>query len=153
MSRPWTLPAAAALALALAAPLAADAQQPAGPAGGPPHAWLFGTWTGGIFPASETGGAACFGQPSVIFTRDIVMRSSPVDVAMRQRLVQTATATPQGVEFRLVPAAPPGGRVPLGAGFGCADPNLLRVERRGNNEIVFPDCSEFPSPLKRCTTP
>ena len=26
------------------------------------------------------------------------------------------------------------------------------VERRGPNEIVFPNCSEFPSPLKRCTT-
>lgn len=142
---------AAALALALAGPLAADAQQqPAAPSG-PPHAWLYGTWTGGIFPASETTGAACFSQPSVIFTRDVVLRSSPLDVAMRQRLVQTATATPDGVEFRFVPAAPPGGRVPPGVGFGCADPNSLRVERRGPDEIVFPDCEEFPSPLKRCT--
>lgn len=149
MSRAWKLPAAA-LALALAAPLAADAQQPAG---GPPHAWLYGTWTGGVFPATETSGAACFGQPSVVFTRDIVLRSSPLDVALRQRLIQTATATPQGVEFRFVPVAPPGGRVPPGVGFGCSDPNLLRVERRGDNEIVFPDCGEFPSPLKRCTTP
>ena len=40
----------------------------------------------------------------------------------------------------------------LGVGFGCTDANTLRVERRGENEIVFPNCSEFPSPLKRCTT-
>jgi hypothetical protein len=89
----------------------------------------------------------------VIFTRDVVLRSSPLDVAMRQRLVQTATATPTGVEFRLVPIGPPGARVQPGVGFGCSDPNLLRVERRGTDEIVFPDCDEFPSPLKRCTTP
>jgi hypothetical protein len=44
-----------------------------------------------------------------------------------------------------------GGRVPPDGGFGCSgNPNLLRVERRGPDEITFPDCSEFPSPLKRC---
>ena len=64
---------------------------------------------------------------------------------------------PNGLEFRFTPAQPVlsafGGRVPPDAGFGCGDnPNLLRVERRGPDEIVFPNCTEFPSPLKRCTT-
>ena len=36
---------------------------------------------------------------------------------------------------------------------GCASgPDVLRVERRGPDEIAFPGCGEFPSPLKRCTT-
>lgn len=149
--RRWALLLGLGLALSTTSSGSGEAQQPA--QSGPPHAWLYGTWTGGIFPATETEGAACFGQPTVIFTRDVVMRSSPLDVAYRQRLVETATATPNGVDFRLVPVGPAQpGRAPLGVGFGCADVNTLRVERRGENEIVFPDCAEFPSPLKRCVS-
>jgi hypothetical protein len=142
------------LVAALAAPLAAaDAQQEPQAA---PHAWLFGTWTGGIYPATETEGASCAGQPTVIFTRDVIMRVSVLEVPYRQRLIETVAGGPDSVEFRLAPAsaaiAPLGGRLPPDSAFGCANPNNLRVERRGPNEIVFPNCAEFPSPLKRCTT-
>ncbi len=146
-----------ALMLALALPLAAaedaGAQQRRG---APPHEWIFGVWTGGQFPAGDTEAQACYGAATVIFLRDVVLRSTPLDVAYRQRLIETAAATPKGLEFRFVPAAPQatpfGLRVPPDAGFGCGDsPNLLRVERRGPHEIVFPDCREFPSPLRRCT--
>ena len=27
---------------------------------GPPHEWVFGSWTGGLFPVSEVDPAACF---------------------------------------------------------------------------------------------
>lgn len=138
--------------LALALPLAAGAQQT------PPHAFLFGAWTGGLFPALEREGAACLAQPTVIFTADVVMRASLTDVAYRQRLVETVSVSQGRYEFRLVPAAPQlgplGARVPPDVGFGCpGGANVLRVERRGDNEIVFPDCAEFPSPLLRCASP
>jgi len=132
---------------------------PLGPAsaqiGDPPHAFLFGTWTGGIFPPGETRGPDCAGQPTVIFTRDVVMRSSVTDVAYRQRLVETAARVAGGVEFRFI-AVPPqqtafGLRMPSDIGFGCAaGPNALSVRRISEDEIVFPDCAEFPSPLRRC---
>jgi hypothetical protein len=122
---------------------------------GPPHAWVFGSWTGGIFPAGETDGPRCTGQPVVIFTRDVVLRASPLDVVYRQRLVETVTAEPEALEFRFTPVQPQstpfGMRLPPDSGFGCpGGPNALRVERRGPNEIVFPNCAEFPSPLRRC---
>ncbi len=124
--------------------------------GQPPHAWVFGSWVGGIFPPSETAVARCLGQPTVIFTRDVVLRGSALDVAYRQRLVETVTAEPDALEFRFVQvqaqSTPFGARLPPDVGFGCpGGPNALRVERRGPNEIAFPDCAEFPSPLQRCT--
>lgn len=145
--RRWMLVAMAAMALGGSV----DAQQ----SGEPPHAWVFGSWTGGIFPPTDTEGPRCTGQPTVIFTRDVVMRSATLDVAYRQRLIETVAAEPNVLEFRFVPAPPQntplGPRLPSDIGFGCADgPNALRVERRGPNEIVFPNCAEFPSPLKRC---
>ena len=123
----------------------------------PPHAWLFGAWTGGLYPPIDTEGPGCFGQPTVIFTRDVVMRVSSLEVAYRQRLIETVAGRADGsLEFRLVgppAAAPLGGRSPPDIGFGCGgNPNLLRVERRGPDEIAFTDCAEFPSPLRRCTT-
>ena len=141
----WMLVAATALTLG-----GASAQQ-----GEPPHAWVFGSWTGGFFPAADTEGPRCTGQPSVIFTRDVVMRSSPFDVAYRQRFIETVSASNNALEFRLVPVQPQmtqlGPRLPPDIGFGCpAGPNALRVERRGPDEIVFPDCADFPSPLRRC---
>ena len=141
----------AALLLPLAAAEAQNQPQAA------PHAWLWGTWTGGVYPPTDTEGPACFGQPVLIFTRDVIMRISPIDVAYRQRLVETVAGGPDGVEFRLAPAGasigPLGGMLPPDSAFGCANPNNLRVERRGPNEIVFPNCAEFPSPLRRCLTP
>jgi hypothetical protein len=134
-------------------------QPPPARPSGPPHGWLFGVWTGGQFPPGDTDSQACYGAATVIFLRDVVMRSSPLDVAYRQRIIETVAAMQDGgLEFRFVPAAPPGGpfggRVPPDVGFGCDDnPNLLRIERRGPNEIAFPNCREFPSVLRRCTGP
>jgi hypothetical protein len=147
--------------LALAAPLAGAAADGAGAQAnrqGPPHEWVFGVWTGGIFPVSEVDPAACFGSPTVIFTRDVVMRVAVFDAAYHQRTVETAATVPDGgLEFRFVPAAPMaralGGRLPPDIGFGCGgSPDLLRVQRRGPDEIAFPDCADFPSPLKRCVS-
>ena len=148
------LPAAGAHAQTSATP-APGAGQPSPPAAAAPHDFLMGAWTGGLFPAADNQGAACFGQPTVVFTRDVVIRVSLLDVAYRQRLVETAQATPDGVEFRLVPAQASvpavGGRLPPDVGFGCGDdPNALRVVRTGPDEITFPNCAEFPSPLRRC---
>ncbi len=125
----------------------------------PPHAWLFGTWTGGLFPAPENvSAAACLSQPVVIFTRDLVLRATLVEQTLTERVVETANATAAGVEFRFAPggidagaspdASLPGG--PSALGFGCDSPNVLHVLRRGPNEISFPGCSDFPNPLVRC---
>ena len=78
----------------------------------PPHSWLFGAWTGGIFPPPSTLSAQeCLAMPVVIFTRDIVMRAVITDQLYTQRLVETARVTPEGVEFRLTrpPSAAPAG--------------------------------------------
>jgi len=145
--------------LALAMPLAGAVDEAGAQANrpGPPHEWVFGSWTGGIFPIGEVDPAGCFAAPVVIFTRDLVMRVAAFDVAYHQRAIETAAALPDGaLEFRFVPAAPVagralGGRLPPDIGFGCGgSPDLLRVQRRGPDEIAFPDCTDFPSPLKRC---
>ncbi len=125
------------------------------PGGDPPHAWVFGSWTGGIYPPTDTEGPRCTGQPTVIFTRDVVMRASAFEIPYRQRLIETVAAEPNALEFRFVPAPPQntpfGARLPNDVGFGCpVGPNGLRVERRGPDEIAFPNCSDFPSPLRRC---
>ncbi|MBV9735912.1 MAG: hypothetical protein JO209_08375 [Acidisphaera sp.] len=125
----------------------------------PPHAWLFGTWTGGLFPApSGLSGEACLSQPVVIFTRDLVMRAVLTDQFYTQRLITTARATAGGFEF-VFQAAATGAESnglfglsapPPPAGFGCDGPDVLHVQRRGDNEIVFPGCADFPNPLIRC---
>jgi hypothetical protein len=124
----------------------------------PPHAWLFGAWVGGIFPPpSSVNAQECLAQPVVIFTRDVVMRSVITDVTYVQRQVETARVTPEGTEFRFTPPVAPVSANPFtpapGAndvGFGCISPDILRVQRRGSNEISFPGCSDFPYPLVRC---
>jgi hypothetical protein len=144
LSRRSLLPAALA---ALATPALAQTRQ------APPHEWLFGVWTGGSYPALDFDSPRCFGTGTVIFTLDVVMRSSPLDVAYRQRLIETVALTPDGVEIRFVPVGQQGQRVPADIGFGCdANPHLLRVVRRGPDEIVFPGCAEFALPLRRCKT-
>ncbi|MBK1661215.1 hypothetical protein [Paracraurococcus ruber] len=145
-----------ALLLALGLPLGAAVDAGAQPRQGPPHEWVFGAWTGGIFPALDADTPACFGAPTVIFTRDIVMRVSVLDTAYRQRTIETVASTPDGLEFRFTPLAPVGSplgnRIPPDVGFGCAgNPNALTVQRKGPDEIAFPGCAEFPSPLKRCS--
>ena len=145
----------------------ATAQQPpaaAAPAptqGTLPHAWLYGAWTGGLFPPPVTLSAQeCLANPSVIFTRDAVLRASPTDVTYQQSLVETVRAIPGGVEFRLAsatPAAPstnafglPAQTTAQDAGFGCNNADLLRVQRRGEDQIAFQACPAFPYPLTRC---
>ncbi len=135
--------------------LAAPASFAQGPQ--PPHAWLFGTWTGGIFPVSSTPSPeACFSQPVVIFTRDLVMRATLTNQTLTQRVVETARVTAQGVEFHF---AVPAGATPslLGetapdVGFGCPSPDSLYVQRINENAISFPGCADFPNPLVRCQT-
>jgi hypothetical protein len=135
------------------APAAAATQ---GAPGQPPHAWLFGTWTGGIFPPpSHVTAEACLSQPVVIFTRDVVLRATLTDQFYIQRLVATALTTTRGTQFQFAGAAPsrsllgPAAATP-GLGFGCESPDLLDVERRTDNQITFPNCSDFPYPLIRC---
>jgi hypothetical protein len=124
----------------------------------PPHAWLFGAWTGGLFPApSMLTAQQCLAQPTVIFTRDIVMRATLIEATYVQRVVETARLTVNGTEFRFTSSPlPPGDSRLLGfapppvVGFGCSNPDELHVERKGENEIVFPGCSDYPYPLVRC---
>jgi hypothetical protein len=138
----------ASLALALAVPGAVAQQASA------PHEWLFGAWTGGAFPPADNSNPRCLGQPTVLFTRDVVMRATPFDFAYRQRLIETVAARENGVEFRLTPVPVPGGRVPADFAFGCqGGPDVLLVERRGADEIVLPNCEEMPFPLRRCGAP
>lgn len=137
-------------ALMLAAPVA-GAQAQGAPQ--PLHAFLFGTWVGGIFPVpSEMTREACFSQPVVVFTRDLVMRATLVELTLQQREIETVRASPQGFEFRFVgtrtPATMLGGVRP--GSFGCDSPDVLHVQRRGENEIAFPGCADFPNPLVRC---
>ena len=108
---------------------------------------------------ATVGAQECLALPVVIFTRDSVMRVVITDQLYVQRLVETARITPEGVEFRFVgppamaAAGPfnvsPGGG-PSEVGFGCISPDILRVQRRTENEISFPGCTDFPYPLVRC---
>ena len=147
-----------ALALLLAVPAALPASAPApAQSAAPPHTFLFRTWTGGLFPVP--GGAlpaqACLSQPVVVFTRDLVMRATLTSQFLAQREIETVRAVPSGVEFRFAVA---GGSGPLlgggqqQPGFGCESADVLRVQRRGENEISFPGCADFPNPLVRCHT-
>lgn len=157
MMRRSALRFAAALSFALAA-LPGGASAATQDARQPPHAWLFGTWTGGIFPVpSGLSSQACLSQPVVIFTRDLVLRATLTEQVLTQREIETARSSPQGTEFRFA-AAPGGGSGLLDTGigrangFGCASPDELHVQRRGENEITFPGCADFPNPLIRCQT-
>ena len=142
----------AALLLATACAFAT----PAGAQNQPPHSWLFGTWTGGYFPVpSSISAEACLAQPVVIFTRDLVMRATLVTPILAQREIESVRATPQGAEFRFASSAPIASPLlgiggPTAAGFGCTTPDGLTVQRRSENEILFPGCTDFPNPLVRC---
>lgn len=154
MRRPALLPL---LLLALAAaPLGgAHAQS------GAPHSWLFGSWTGGLFPAPPNmTPQACFGQPTVIFTRDVVFRAQLTDATFAQRVIVTARTSGGQTEFQFTPAVDAlaatgsgllGIAQPKAAtGFGCESPDVLHVHRVSDNEITFPGCRDFPNPLVRC---
>jgi hypothetical protein len=136
--------------LAMASPAATQAQTP-------PHAWLFGSWTGGLFPVStQLSAQACLAQPVIIFTRDVVLRASLTEPTYAQRLVVTARTDPGSTEFRFTPVPQSTNSDLLGVaaqdqkGFGCESPDVLHVQRHTDNEISFPGCSDFPYPLVRC---
>ncbi len=122
--------------------------------GQPPHAALFGTWTGGLFPVPSTlTTQACLSQPVVIFTRDLVLRATLTEQQLTQREIETVRVEGGTEEFRFRPIMQ--GPVSLATGlrsvgFGCESPDALHVLRRGENEITFPNCSDFPNPLVRC---
>ena len=126
----------------------------------PPQAWLFGEWIGGLYPPPSTISAQeCLAQPMVIFTRDIVMRAVITDQLYTQRLVETArvTAARRGVPLRPVAAGEPARPIradtrqrPARSASAAKNPDVLHVQRRGENEISFPGCAEFPYPLVRC---
>ena len=137
------------LVLSLASGGATRAQQA-------PQTFLLGAWTGGLFPAPTVISARdCLAQPTVIFTRDVVMRATVTDVLYIQRLVETARGTGNGVEFRFSPAGAPAtpgltGFAQGDTGFGCGNPDVLEVQRISQNEIRFPGCKDFSFPLVRC---
>jgi hypothetical protein len=157
----WLLTATVLCVPASVGPFVAQAEAQGSQAQGsqPPHAWLFGTWSGGLFPApSGLTAESCLSQPVVIFTRDLVLRATLTDQFYTQRLVSTARVTTTGVEFAFRPsetnelsnglfgvAGPP-----PAAGFGCESADVLHVKRLSENEISFPGCSDFPNPLIRC---
>jgi hypothetical protein len=125
---------------------------------GGPESFLLGAWTGGLFPAPTVLSAEqCLAQPTVIFTRDVVMRATLIEAFYIQRLVETARGTGNGVDFRFSPAAAPaaapgspefsGGGA---GGFGCESADVLHVQRITKNQIRFPGCGDFPFALVRC---
>ena len=146
------------LLLASAAPLQTNGQNQPGAGAQPPHAWLFGTWTGGLFPTpSGLTAQACLSQPVVIFTRDVVLRATLISELYLQRVVESARTSPSGTEFRFASAPLPAGAdglgiasAPLTPGFGCESSDVLHVQRHTDNEISFPGCADFPYPLLRC---
>lgn len=127
----------------------------------PPDAWLFGSWIGGLFPApSDVTAEACLAQPVVIFTRDLVLRATMTERTYAQRIVAAVRRTEDGFDLRFEPA---GGGEAAGVasalglpppqpaeGFGCESADVLHVQRKGENEIAFPGCADFPNPLVRC---
>jgi hypothetical protein len=140
------LTAAASLVLAAAGPRpAARYPGPAAAANQPPHAWLYGTWTGGLFPVLDGMTAQdCRTQPTVVFGRDAVGYASLLGTTMTQRVIATVRATPTGTEFTFTPGTAGG------PGFDCPNPDQLFVSRATPDRVMFPDCKAFPYPLQRC---
>jgi hypothetical protein len=142
-------------ALALLAGLAGTVLSPASAlaADAPPHAWLYGSWAGGLYPApSDMTAAECNAHPTFIVTQDAVLHATLAQPGFVQNLIASVRGTPQGTVFTLAPSgaeAPPGS-LPGIADFGCADSTTLRVVKSGANQIAFPGCTAFPSPLVRC---
>lgn len=139
---------------------------PAGAApAGPPHAWLFGSWTGGLFPAAASDEpAACHGSPTLIVTRDVVLRAQLVSPSYGQRLIVSVRASSGAAVVRFAPSptaveSDAAGLLGLPdpraePGFGCdGGPDTLVVQRISGDTIAFPGCRDFPHPLQRCREP
>lgn len=122
--------------------------------GAPPHAWLFGAWAGGIYPAPPNMSAAeCEARATFVVTRDAIIHGTLTHPEAIQNLIESVRGTPNGTIFALAPTdSKPEtiAGIPEDLGFGCPQPDILRVVRVGANEIKFPDCAGFPSPLVRC---
>ena len=104
MRRPAPLLAALLALSGAVLPAAASAQSPAQP----PHAYLFGTWTGGLFPVpANLSSQACLSQPVVIFTRDLVLRATLTEQFLTQREIETARANASGTDFRFAATGVP----------------------------------------------
>ena len=142
---------AAALLAGAALPLPAVAQ------GAPPHAWLFGAWAGGILPAPpDMAPGECDARATFVVTRDAVIHSTLTHPTAIENLIASVRGTPDGTIFALAPTTTKPENLaglPDDLGFGCPQPEVLRVVRVGPNEIRFPDCNDFPSPLVRCPPP
>lgn len=141
--------------LVLGVLLAATALPPRVTAQGmPPHAWLFGTWAGGILPAPPGMDArTCEENATFVVTRDAVIHSTLTHPAAIENLIASVRGTPNGTIFALAPTdtkPQPVAGLEDDLGFGCPQPDILRVVRVGPNEIRFPNCTGFPSPLIRC---
>ncbi|MCB8883250.1 hypothetical protein ACELLULO517_23575 [Acidisoma cellulosilytica] len=150
--RPVLTALVAGVLLAQAVPV-----RPAAAQGAPPHAWLFGMWAGGIFPASaKMSPAECEKQATFVVTQDEVIHSTLTHQTAIENLIASVRGTPNGTVFLLAPSnTKPDdiGGVADDIGFGCPEDNVLRVVRVGPNQIAFPDCKGFPSPLVRCPQP
>lgn len=125
--------------------------------GMPPHAWLFGTWAGGILPAPPGMNAReCEDSATFVVTRDAVIHSTLTHPEAIENLIASVRGTTDGTIFALAPTETkpqPVAGLADDLGFGCPQPDILRVVRVGLNEIRFPDCTGFPSPLVRCPAP
>jgi hypothetical protein len=156
--RSRTKAARSVIALAVVALAAGTSPTHSQPSSRPPQAFLLGAWTGGLFPApSALSAEQCLAQPTVIFTRDVVMRATLTDAFYVQRLIETARGTGNGVDFQFSPSAAPAAAPGLpgftgggATGFGCDSIDVLHVQRVTANQIRFPGCSDFPFPLVRC---
>jgi len=122
--------------------------------GGPPHAWLYGVWAGGILPAPpDMSPDECRAQATFQVTQDSVLHSTLTHPEAIQNLIAAVRGTPDGTIFSLAPTdAKPEtiAGVAEDLGFGCPQPDTLRVVKTGPDEISFPGCTAFPSPLVRC---
>ncbi len=140
----------------LAAPLLvlAGLPRPSAAQGIPPHAWLFGAWAGGILPAPpDMDARECEARATFVVTRDVVIHSTLTHPEAIENLIASVRGTPDGTIFALAPTDTKPQTIAGLAddlGFGCPQPDVLRVVRVGPNEIRFPDCTGFPSPLVRC---
>ncbi|MBW4023397.1 MAG: hypothetical protein HIU92_09705 [Proteobacteria bacterium] len=142
---------AGALLAAVAVPQSEAAQS------APPHAWLFGAWAGGILPAPpHMSPAECEARATFVVTQDVVIHSTLTHPDAIENLIASVRGTPDGTIFLLSPSQTKPdviAGIPQDLGFGCPDANVLRVVRVGPNEIRFPDCTGFPTPLVRCPPP
>ena len=132
-------------AVSLPQPSQAQRREPLVRPSGPPHAWLFGSWTGGLFPVLDgMEEQDCRTQATVVFSQDVVAHAGLTSTGLTRRVIETVRTTAAGAEFRFSPNPADTDT------FGCEDPNELHVARENDTTISFPRCAAFPYPLRRC---